>query len=379
MMLESDGQGGAEVVVLHLAEELRRRGHTIIPVGPREGVGWLGEKLRAAGFAPEVFRISRPIDPDCVRSLMEVFRANDVDMVHSHEFTMAVYGTLAARLLRLPHVMTLHGSSTMCRRLRRRVAIRWAMRHSNATVAVSRATRTQLALDLGIAEEGLQVVPNGVPIRPGDPALVREELDFGRDDVVLLAVGNLDERKGHMFLLRALHELTVEGLDIPWRLIVAGGRGGPQLKPLEQFAHANGLAGRVHILTQRDDIPDLQAAAQIFVMPSLWEGLPMAMLEAMLAGNAIIASRTGGIPEAVVDGEHGLLIPPGDVPELKRALHRLLVDSTYRQRIAAAAQVRGHAEFTLRVMADAYERIYEGARSRSHSRALPAALAAHVE
>lgn len=361
MMLESDGPGGAEVVVLHLAEELRRRGHTIIPVGPRQGVGWLGARFRALGFEPETFRISRPIDPDCVRSLVEVFRAHEVDLVHSHEFTMGVYGSAAARLLRLPHVITWHGSSTMCRRFRRRVAVRWAMRRSRASVAVSQATRAQLARDLGIPESAMTVVHNGVPVRIGNPEPVRRELSIQPRDVVVLAVGNLDVRKGHLLLLRALQELTDEGVDAPWRLVIAGGRGGDQREPLLEHARRHGLSDRVHVLSQREDIPDLLAATSIFAMPSLWEGLPMAMLEAMLAGTAIVASETGGIPEAIVHGEHGLLAQPGSVPSLKDALRTMLLDVPARERMAAAARARGHERFTLPVMGDSYERVYAGA------------------
>lgn len=361
LMLESDGPGGAEVVVQHLAEELRERGHTVVPVGPRNGVGWLGECLRAAGFTPETFRIARAIDPDCARSLVEIFRKHRVDVVHSHEFTMAVYGALAARVLRIPHVVSLHGSQTMCRRLRRRIAIRWAIRNSRATVAVSQSTRDALSRALAIDASGLTVIPNGVPVRTGDPVRVRAELGIAPEDLVVLAVGNLDERKGHMLLLRALQQLDDEGLGVPWRLVIAGGRGGPQQEPLERFAAEHGLAGRVHILTRRDDIPDLQAAAQVFAMPSLWEGLPMAMLEAMIAGNAVVASRTGGIPEAIVDGEQGLLVAPGDVPALKQALRTVLVDREYRERLARAAKARGLTEFTLPVMGDAYERLYRSA------------------
>ncbi|HEX2781678.1 MAG TPA: glycosyltransferase family 4 protein [Gemmatimonadaceae bacterium] len=361
MMLESDGPGGAEVVVLHLAEELRRRGHTIIPVGPRQGVGWLGARFRALGFEPETFRISRPIDPDCVRSLTEIFRARAVDLVHSHEFTMGVYGTAAARLLRLPHVISWHGSSTMCKRFRRRVAVRWAMRRSHASVAVSEATRAQLARDLGVPESMMTVVHNGVPVRGGDPEAVRRELSIQPRDVVVLAVGNLDVRKGHMLLLRALQELTDEGIDVPWRLVIAGGRGGDQRELLIEHARAHGLSDRVHILSQREDIPDLLAASAIFAMPSLWEGLPMAMLEAMVAGRAIVASATGGIPEAIVDGEQGLLIQPGRVPSLKEALRRMFLDVPARERMAAAARTRGHERFTLSVMGDSYERVYAGA------------------
>lgn len=372
LMLESDGPGGAEVVVLHLAEELRRRGHTVIPVGPRNGVGWLGARFRAAGFEPQAFRISRPIDPDCARSLAEIFRAQRVDVVHSHEFTMATYGTLATRMLRLPHVITWHGSSTMCRRLRRRVAVRWAMRHSASAVAVSHATRAQLSRDLGVAPSTMSVVHNGVPVRVGDPTGVRHELSLRPHDVVVLAVGNLDERKGHLLLLRALQELTAEGLDAPWRLVIAGGRGGDQREALAEHARLHGLSDRLHVLTQREDVHDLLAATQIFAMPSLWEGLPMAMLEAMLAGTAVVASDTGGISEAVSHGRHGLLTAPGSVPSLKDALRRLLVDAAERERLAAAARARALALFTLPVMGDAYERLYLAAAHRTpHRQARP--------
>src|SRR6185436_19889547 len=92
MMLESDGPGGAEMMVFRLSEELRRLGHTIVPVGPRTGIGWLGDLYRNAGFSSEVFWLDRPIDPPGVRRFMEMFRRQRIDLVHSHEFTMAVYG-----------------------------------------------------------------------------------------------------------------------------------------------------------------------------------------------------------------------------------------------------------------------------------------------
>ena len=96
-------------MVLCLSEELRRSGHTVLPVGPPRGVGWLGDHFRRVGFTPEVFRLRRPIDPGCVRGLMNLFREHRIGAVHSHEFTMAVYGAAASRLLNLPHVITMHG------------------------------------------------------------------------------------------------------------------------------------------------------------------------------------------------------------------------------------------------------------------------------
>ena len=360
LMLETDGPGGAEVVLFQLAEELRRRGHTVVPVGPAKGVGWLSGKLRASGFEPATFTLRRPLDWGCVRGLRELFAQQRVDLVHSHEFTMAVYGALAAKLSGLPHVITMHGNQSMTRVLRRRIALRWAFRNSRATAAVSAATKQQLDADLGLSPRVISVIRNGIPVRLGDPAAVRLELGVRPGEALLLAVGNLDERKGHIVLLRALARLEAEGLAVPWQLAIAGGRGGPERERLESFAAEHGMADRLHILTYRDDVPSLQAAADIFCMPSLWEGLPLALLEAMFASTAIVASETSGIPEAITSDREGLLVAPGDDVALARALRRVLESPEERTRLADAALRRAQAEFTVAKMADAYERLYAG-------------------
>ena len=361
LMLESDGPGGAENVLFQLAEELRSRGHSIVPVGPRDGEGWLGQRLRDSGFLPESYTEGPPPDWRLVRDLMRILRRREVELVHSHDLTMSVYGAAACRLARLPHVMTMHGNMTMTDAWRRRVALRWAFRSGQGAVAVSTATQQQLERDLSLRSGRLGVIRNGIPLQPGDPAPIREELGVGSDELLILAVGNLDPRKGHIHLLEALASLEEEGLSVPWRLAIAGGRGGEERSRLEAFAEAKGLADRVHILIGREDVPNLQAAADIFAMPSLWEGLPLALLEAMLAGTACIASDTSGIPEAIRDGQDGLLVPPGDGSGLATRLRLLLEDDTLRQKIARQGRERALGEFTIGVMADAYESLFEKA------------------
>jgi glycosyltransferase involved in cell wall biosynthesis len=358
MMLESDGPGGAEMMVLRLSEELRRRGHFILPVGRAPGTGWLGEQFRRTGFTPEVYRLRRPIDPGCVRELIRLFREYRIDVVHSHEFTMAVYGAAASRILGLPHVVTMHGSQTVCKALRRRVALRWAVRSSNHTVTVSHATRRQFAHDVGLDESRLAVVPNGVPVPHGDATLVRREFHVGEQDCVLLAVGNLEARKGHRILLDALTLFERSDTSARWKLIIAGGRGGDQHQPLLNYVREAGLEDRVRIVLNRDDIADLLAMADVFVMPSLWEGLPMALLEAMLARKAIIASATSGIPEAIADGRDGILVPPGDVGALADALRQVVTNSERRADLGTAASLRAEKNFTVQLMAERYERLY---------------------
>jgi glycosyltransferase involved in cell wall biosynthesis len=360
-MLETDGPGGAEVVVLNMGHELRDRGHTVYPVGPEHG--WLYDRFLESGFLPEPFSMRRPLDWRCLRDLVGMLRRLRVDVVHSHEFTMSVYGAAAAKIVGVPHFITMHGNQTMTHALRRRLALRWAFRNSYATAAVSTATKVQLDHDLGLRPDAIAVIRNGVPVPRGNPARGREELGVKEGEVLILAVGNLDPRKGHIVLLRALHELAGRGRDRAWRLAIAGGRGGPEQPGLEAFAAEHGMTDRVHILKYRRDIPDLLAAADILAMPSLWEGLPLAILEAMLAGTAVVASETSGIPEAIVSGEHGLLTPPGDVSALAAALGTLIRDDACRRSMAARARDRALSEFTIGAMTDAYEELYRRAVS----------------
>src|SRR5713226_8422378 len=193
LWLESDGPGGAELVVFRMAEELRRRGHHVVPMGPAKGVGWLGAKFRDAGFSPRVFTIRRALDWACFRDLVTQIRQDRLDLVHSHEFTMAVYGAAGC-----PHLTTMHGNQTMTAALRRRIALRWAFRRSAATITVSAETRRHLDAALGLAPGVVQVIRNGVPDRPGDPIPIRRELGVRPDELLLVAIGNLDARKGHI-------------------------------------------------------------------------------------------------------------------------------------------------------------------------------------
>ncbi len=150
-MVESDGPGGAETMILQLSLELRRRGHTVELVGPPHGTGWLAAQLESRGMVLHTFTLRRPLDPGCYRGLRDLMQRLEIQVVHSHDFTMAVYGAAAARSLGRRHVITFHGGLDMLARWRRRMAIRWAMRASAATVAVSGATRRIYSARLGIS------------------------------------------------------------------------------------------------------------------------------------------------------------------------------------------------------------------------------------
>jgi glycosyltransferase involved in cell wall biosynthesis len=200
------------------------------------------------------------------------------------------------------------------------------------------------------------VIPNGIPEQRGDRTATRAALGIAPDELLLLSVGNLTPRKAHAVLLEALIQLDRRGENLRWRLAIAGE--GPERLRLENTIREAGLAARVHLLGSRTDVPDLQAAADVFVLPSLWEGLPLAILEAMFGGNVVIASDISGIPEAIEHGTHGLLTPPGDAAALADALGTVLRDPVSRDRLAAAALERARSRFTIDAMTSAYECLY---------------------
>ncbi len=356
LMLESDGPGGAENMLLQLAEELHRRGYAICPVLPDKGLGWLAAECRKRGFEPETFSLRRPLDWRCLHGLIDVLRRREVDLVHSHEFTMAFYGAAAARWLHKPHIITMHGGQRVLSHWRRRLAFRWSMRQSSAVAAVSGATR-QLFLDsLHLSPEAITVVHNGiVPSPAGNPVSLRRELGLAEGEILIVSVGNLYAVKGHIVLLQALRELKARTDLPPWRIALAGR--GRETERLKQFAADQGL-DRVHFLGHRPDVPDILAAADAWVMPSLSEGLPLALLEAMFAGKAIVASAVGGIPEVIESERDGLLVPPSDPRALAAALARLMSTPLLRASLGRAAQEKATNQFSLARMTDDYERLY---------------------
>ena len=339
--------------MLQLAETLRDRGHAVCPVVPGNGCGWLANEFRQRGFAPEQFVIQRYLDWRCLRGLVATLRRRQVEVVHSHDFMMAVYGAAAAALLRRPHVITMHGSRYFAERWSRRVALRWAAARSAAAVAVSGALQGDLATALRLPRTTFSVVHNGIRPSVGSADGVRRQVGIEAEAPLILSVGNLYRVKGHLVLLGALRALA--GCHVA----IAGQ--GEQEVELRAYAAGHGLASRVHLLGYRADVADLLATADVFALPSRSEGVPLALLEAMFAGKGIAASGVGGVPEVVTSEREALLVPPDDPQSLATALGRLLEDRALRHRLGQAARQRAERAFTVDTMADAYVRLYASA------------------
>jgi len=365
LFLESDGPGGAEMMLLQLACELRRRGHSVLHIGPRARDGWLGSRFADEGFRTTTYSLRAPVDPLSIVDFARLFRREQLDLVNGHEFTAVLYGTAGARLAGIPHVATMHGADYVLNATRRRLAMRWAFGVSRGVIGVSKETAAFMAERLKMPLTAITAIANGISARPGDRQRGRQTLGLAEETRLVLAVGNLHSRKGHRFLIDAMHRVGQIDPQLDWCVAIAGR--GDQEPALQQQIVAAGLEGRVRLLGHRDDIPDLLAASDVFAMPSEWEGLPVAMLEAMFAARPVVASAVSGIPEAVRDGIDGLLTAPGDVPALSEVLHRLLLRADERVRFGEAGRLRAEERFTIAAMVDQYETVYGWRAAATHS------------
>jgi glycosyltransferase involved in cell wall biosynthesis len=359
-LIESDGPGGAERTLASLATELQASGAENVVIAPARGEGWLAHELSGTGVQVELFHLDRPISPAFARWLAATLSRHRVALAHSHEFTMAVYGAWAARRAGVAHLCTMHGSRYYAARLRRRIALRVAVELSGSMVTVSQALGRHLSRDLWIPACRLVTIPNGARLTPVAQSSLRDELKLGRADFVAVAVGNLYPVKGHGFLLEALALLAER---FPRLHVAIAGRG--ELEgPLLARALALRVGDRFHLLGLRSDIGNLLAGADLFVLPSLSEGLPLALLEAMLATRPIVATTVGEVPTVLNGGRAGVLVPPGDAAALAGAVADLLCDPARARRLGAAAALRAADEYTLDRMTERYVALYANLLAR---------------
>jgi glycosyltransferase involved in cell wall biosynthesis len=221
-------------------------------------------------------------------------------------------------------------------------------------VAVSNDVARRLRTSLSVPTSRIRVVRNGIQLAPFDRparASLRAALTRGRDRPLVLTLARLDWQKGLPYLLQA-------AAMVPEAIFLLAGDG-PERAALETQAQALNLNDRVVFLGFRDDIPDLLAACDMFVLPSLVEGFPLAVMEAAAAGKPVIATAIGGTEEAVLHGETGLLVPPADPTALAAAVRNLLADPALAGRLAAAGKARAQREFAAETMVRRVTEVYE--------------------
>ncbi len=357
--------GGAQHIVYLLAKHLRSDYEITVACAPG---GLLVERLRGLGLRvmeiPELCRLPHPLrDLRALWKLHSLMQAERFDIVHTHSTKAGLLGRLAAAWARVPVILfTAHGWAFSDGRA---WPWRWLLAHverlpahlSTKVICVSEYDR-QVAVRFGVASpEKLIVVPNGLETEPfcssRDKKELRRQLEACDAAGVVTMVGRLALPKDLNTLIAAWEELGVPG----WQLWLVGD--GPLRPYVEKTIQARGLRNSIRLFGERRDVPELLQASDIFVLSSRWEGMPLTIIEAMLAGLPVIATRVGGVPELVEGSVTGLLVPPGDPLALRDALEQLIVSEESRRLFGERGRQRALQQFSVERMIHRVRALYQ--------------------
>lgn len=352
------GVGGLPRVVATLVRHLDRERFDVSVLCLNDK-GPLAEDVEAAGVP--VLLLPGPKDrPDYLafRRVRRVIRERGIEVLHTHNTQPFIDAGLAGLLAGVrTHVHTDHARDFPDKR-RYMLAERALSRIAYRVVGVSEDTCRKLARWERIPPERMSVIHNGIEgdrfdIRI-DRRAKRAEIGIPPDVPVVGVAVRLSEQKGLEYLLRALPAVHER---FPGTVAVIAGEG-PLEDDLRRLSRELGVVPHVRFLGVRADVAELLQVFDVYALPSLWEGLPMVVLEAMAAGVPIVAAEVGGVPEAVVQGRTGVLVPPRRPDALAAALVGLLGDPDRRRSYGAAARRRFRERFSAETMARGYEALY---------------------
>lgn len=350
--------GGLERVVACIARNIDRERYEL-EVWCAHGGGPVAEELAEDGVRVRVLGISSCYSPAGVLKLRSLMKQYRPDILHTHSYFVNTLGRVAALSAGVPamvvHVQNIYRHYTFFNRLLERFLSRFTGR----IVCCSDAVKRFVLDGEGIPPSKIEVIYNGVESgpfgRPFDRRTLRASLGIGPEDKVMITVASLTGKKGHRFSLKALNDIVKSRPDVKY-LIVGDGM---LRDDLARRVDGLGLNGSVIFTGRRSDIPDLLRSSDIYVMPSVVEGLPLSAVEAMAAGLPVVGADVGGVSEVVRDGSTGILVPPKDPGALAGAVSSLLGDDDASARMGADGKKVFLEEFSSTVMISKIEGLYE--------------------
>ncbi|HEX8948213.1 MAG TPA: glycosyltransferase family 4 protein [Dissulfurispiraceae bacterium] len=357
-IISGDLWAGAEAqacaLVKSLAKSRRLRLHVItFNHGP------LAEKLGTSGIHVEVIDEGKENAARMLRRIYLTLGREHTDILHTHGYKETFLGGLAARACGVRAIIrTHHGKGVIDGTFSHRLAERWnAAFFEDRSIAVSGELRGLLD-SRGSGARNMAVIHNGIPceeIKPSAPAeRVREGLEIRGDALVIGTMGRMVPVKGHKYFLEGAKDVLARHRETVF--VIAGG--GPLMDEMHGLAESLGIRDRVRLTGFTGSPFDVMNIFDIFTLPSLHEGIPMALLEAMAMGKPIIATGVGGIPEVVADRTDGLLIPPTDARAFASACLELIGDPAMRARLAKNAKGKVMAEYDIGRTAEKVLKLY---------------------
>lgn len=351
--------GGLERVILDLLRELDRSRFRPLLSSLYPPVPEMAQRIAALDVPFFPLDKGDGVNPRLVGQLARIMREQRVDLVNAHDIGATFYAAPAARWAGVRRVI--HTDHSQILGIRRRLWAFGAVLRYGVTLAttVSDDLRNFLVEKIGMRPDRVMTLPNGIDLAACAPKkdreTVRRELGFAPGDRLIGAIGRLVEQKGMAYLIQALR--AVRAAFPSARVLVIGD--GPLREELKAEAERLELGEAVTLAGIREDIPDLLGAMDVFALPSLWEGQPLVLIEAMAARTPIVSSDVGGCAEILKYGRFGLLVPPGDPGALAGALRTVLSEPEPARRRAEAALAHAQAELSHTAMAHRYESVFE--------------------
>ncbi len=361
---------GGQHQVLLTVRGLRRRGQRAALAAPPRG-----ELHRRAAADGDLHPLAPrgDLDPHAARRLSRLVRALRPDVIHAHDAHGVAVAALARSLAGRRAAPPLVASRRVDFPIRSNAFSRWKYRRVDRFICASSAIRDVLAGD-GVPPERTTVVHEGIDVDRIEraPSLdLHREFDLPPGCPIAGNVAALAPHKGQRHLVDAAARLVREIPDARVLIVGAGELEGALSRQIRGLR----LDRRVILTGFRSDVPSLLKGLDLFVMSSVAEGLGTSVLDAMAAGLPVVGTRAGGIPESVVDGETGLLAPPGDAPALARAIADLLQDTATRRAFGAAGRRRARALFSAGRMVDETAAVYAAVAGASAAAPGTASLA----
>jgi glycosyltransferase involved in cell wall biosynthesis len=351
--------GGAGKVVLQF---LKNGGQELCE--PRVAGFWRGperswefrEAVEALGVPVSVLRQRTGFDPRAIGAALKVARENGTQLLESHGYKAHLVCLAVKKLTGLPWVAYVHGWTSE----NAKIAVynfidKTAVRFADRIIPVSESVKERLSLSARAAEKTVVIANAADPVDPSRSfADLRKELGVAFDEILIAVVGRLSPEKGHRFLIEAMKRVHAEHSGV--KAVFVGD--GQERANLLAAIDSAGLAGAIQLAGYQTDVASYYNASDIVCLPSLSEGMPNAALEAMVFAKPVVASRVGGIPEVVLNGETGLLVPARDAEALARAIMNLADDRELRKRLGLAGKKRVEAEFDARARARKVAALY---------------------
>jgi len=361
-LISSVGLFGAERVAVELSKSLKKTYHCEPILGvirnvynPHEEIS---EEAKRNDILYTVFSCRNQLDFKLVFSIREFIKKNRVDIIHCHGYKSNFYGLLASKG-QVPSVTTNHNWLTAHWKLKTYCFLDslW-IRFFDRIVAVSNEVKKDM-LSYKIPEEKIRVIDNGIALERFEKLVetknMKNQLGFEEKIRIIGTIGSLVIEKGHIYLLEAARQILDGVKDLKFLIIGDG----PLRKQLEEKSERLGIKKDVIFMGQRKDIPELLMAMDIFVLPSIKEGLPVVLLEAMAAKRPVIATRVGAIPKVIENKDIGILVEPKDIKGLRDAIINLINDPGRMNLLAREGFNRVCMNFSSDEMGKHYLKLYK--------------------